>query len=66
MNGEPQVTRKSSFIEADFTMGKGTSLLAFPRHMSLSFSRKLEPIPKFIEDIQFQSTLFLEGMERAG
>ena len=53
MDGKSKAAQEYSLIKTNFTMGKGTSLLALLRKTSLSLLRELELIPKFIKDIYF-------------
>ena len=63
MDGEPEATRKSSLIKANFPVGKGASLFTLPGKTSPGPLRKLESIFKFAKNLYFQGTIFLKGME---
>ena len=63
MDGEPKATRKSSLVKANFSVGEGAGLFTLPGETSLGPLRKLESILKFAKNLNFQGTIFLEGME---
>ena len=64
MDGQSETTQECRFIKADFTMGKGTSLLTLPRKTSPRLVKELEPISKLVTNFNFQGTFLLEGMKR--